>query len=1088
MSPSCEPVVLATTQKKHGSHSHVKGMNKLLLKFLMIVACCVLQIVIIPCTTTHALTLEDRFALSLASIQAIHDKFFQGTKGSASTAIIFRNETLGEIFAGQAFENVPNVKPTRDTKYRIASVTKTFVSAAMMVLRDEGRLDLDQSVLDFVPEFKAFPNPLGFSSNMTFRQLSSYMSGLPREAPCVLFDCDFSNAQMIDRIKKNGLFLVRDGDHFPIYSNLGYSLLGHGLESAAAMQFEQVIATRILDRLGMKNTGFVTKDNLNTLQLATGYHHNTPIYSNNRTISWNQPAAGMYSSLGDLQLYVKNLLAAFVQSADTFPQTSILKKQTMREFLSAQHILSHGTAAVGLSWEMVFYNMFSSWAIMKSGLIGGYNAQIVLLPKYEMAVITLLSKDDGAQALALQSAMTIVASVSDYLDSLRMKDLSEKTSSLVPNVVPFVGNYKTEKQSAASIALHNTSTTQVLKLKNVLGTELSSTFLMPTPSNGASSFIVQAHAVPTRLQYETGIGGSRIEFSQDFQNFTALDLGVQFMNKSSGSNVARRPVSLRSTQNIPVVCNFIPKDVALKTPIADSSILNLFEQLKQEISALMKQQNSSAFLKITYRGQAVYDAAFGDSSISQHSIFRIGTLTQLFTAAATLIAKEKGIISSLDDPVNRYVSGITFQEVISNSNMFSNNMTFRQLMQHASGLPSGIPCDLLNCNMNWNTYLQEALSKFRMIQPSYNSRTVSTLGYAILGNVLSQVTGTSLENFIKTNILNPLGMSNTGFTYTTSVKNQLVLGRDLKGQLLSSEVDNLYIQEASAQMYSTASDMSIFLNCLSSLNRECPILKRERSRSLLLRNYLSDDFSMSTGLGSWQHEFNAGFWIASKYGTIKGYNSYAGVNDEIDLAITLLTSTEYPVANELVRNKTLIPQLVSTFTSVLKQQPSYLMANLSIPNSLALIQDMVGVYQVFDQFLLFTQYLQIEYDTTNGLLTFAFVENATPGPSNSPPTFALQMMDQTSMTFKVTTLGSLSCMGNVLTGIEGAVVKFNMANGKVESFSMPSLNYGSDFIKIKARPSTSRTISGAFVHRGMSCASLLLVLVLVIGMILHVTN
>ncbi|KAF0980546.1 hypothetical protein FDP41_013329 [Naegleria fowleri] len=1044
-----------TNKTISSSNISLKGMMNLLFVIHVMVVACIMA-TIIP--STHALTLEDdRFASSLASIQAIHDHFFQGSsKGSASTAILFRNETLGEIFAGQAFENVPNVKPNRDTKYRIASVTKTFVSAAMMALRDEGRLDLDQSVLDFVPEFKAFPNPFGFSSNLTFRQLSSYMSGLPREAPCVLFDCDYTNAQMIDRIKKNGLFLVRDGDHFPIYSNLGYSLLGHGLESAAAMPFEQVITTRILDRLGMKNTGFVTKDNLNTLQLATGYHHNTPIYSNNRTISWNQPAAGMYSSLGDLQLYVKILLAAFVQSGvDTFPATTILKKQTMREFLSAQHILPHGTAAVGLSWEMVYYNMFSSWAIMKSGLIGGYNAQIVLLPKYEMAVITLLSKDDGAQSLALQSALSIVASVKDYLDSLRMKDLSDKTSSLVPNVVTFVGNYMSEKQSSwsssssVSIALFNASTTQVLKMKNVLGTELSSTFLIPTPSNGGStnSFLVQPYSVPTRLQYETGIGGSRIEFSQDFKNFTALDMGLQFMNKSSGSNTARRPKSLRSTQAIPVVCNFIPKDVSLKTPIADSSILNLFDQLKQEIASLMKQQNSSAYLKISYRGQAVYDAAFGDSNISQNSIFRIGSLTQLLLLQPLSLPKKKGLL----------VLWMTLQ-----------------LMMHASGLPSGIPCDLLNCNMNWNSYLQEALSKFRMIQPSYNSRTISTLGYTILGNVLSQLTGTSLENFIKVNILNPLGMSNTGFTYTTSVKNQLVLGRDLKGQLLSSEVDNLYIQEASAQMYSTTSDMSIFLNCLSSLNRECPILKRERSRTLLLRNYLSDDLSMSTGLGSWQHEFNGGFWIASKYGTIKGYNSYAGVNDEIDLTITLLTSTEYPVANELVRNKTLIPQLVSAFTSALKQQPSYLMANLSIPNSRALIQDMVGVYQVFDQFLLFTQYLQIDYDTTNGLLTFAFVESSTPSPSSNPPTFALQMIDQSSMTFKVTTLGSLSCMGNVLTGIEGAVVKFNIANGKVESFSMPSLNFGSDFIKIKAKPSTS--ISGAFVQRGMSLMSLLVLL------------
>ncbi|EFC39607.1 predicted protein [Naegleria gruberi] len=933
------------TSRYHQHHWSIMIMILLIISFSMIV-------------NIHAAWDFSRFSTHMEQIQQLHNTFFANIKGGASTAILFRNETVGEVFAGIA---QGNQKPTRDTKYRIASVTKTFVSAAMMALRDEGLIDLDQSVCDFVPEFCTFPNPDGLSSNFTFRQLSSYLSGLPREAPCVLTACDYSNGQIMQRIKENGLFLVRDGDHYPIYSNLGYSFLGHALESAAKISFEQVIQSRILDKLGMKNSGFVNKDNLNNLILAEGYHESERIYTNNKTISWSQPAAGMYSSIADLTLYVKNLMNAFANYGNKM-ETSIMSRQTLREFLNAQHVLPHGSAAVGLSWEMVHYPFLGGWAIMKSGLIGGYNAQVVMIPHCEMAVITLLSRDDGAQSLALQSAATIASAMKDYLTELREKEIAGNFGSLV-------SQYK-QSGNIVSLELGNVtnSNQKLLNIRNPISSLSQSFNLLPSKEN---EFIIQPYDIPTRVQYEKGLGGSRVMTRSDLANITSPDFDL-FANTLSTSN--KRNLE---RQAITSVCNHIPKDVSLSLPITQSDAATALKNLGDSVSAFASQTGSKVAIQVNYKGQQVIMFTFGSSTDS--TSFNIGTLTQLFTSTAILIAKEKGLIKSLDDPIVKYLPQIVYQENLP----FENNMTIRQLMNHASGLPIIAPCDDTDtCSLNWNQYVEKTMAEQHIIQPSSTLRTFSTIGFSILGRLIASLKGVvSFNQFVTDNILTPLKMTDSGFK---------------SASFLASN----------SEMYSSIRDVSKFLNCISGIHRECSIIKKESSRLLHLRNLLSNDKAMSMSLGSFEHEFSNGIWFASKYGSIKGYSSYVAMNDDLDLSVVVLSSSDNNVGKYLVNNQSAIPNLFKAFTTALQQQPSFLKANTSLPSQ-ELLKDMKGIYKVFDQFLLFTQYLQIDYNAQLGLITFAFVESATPAQSSASPNFVLEMISpQDNLTYKVKTLST----------------------------------------------------------------------------------
>ena len=74
---------------------------------------------------------------------------------------------------GSADLSVPGVAPTADTQYLIASHSKTFTAVAIMALRDEGKLSLDDTIETFIPESK--------HEGITVRQMLSHISGMQRE-------------------------------------------------------------------------------------------------------------------------------------------------------------------------------------------------------------------------------------------------------------------------------------------------------------------------------------------------------------------------------------------------------------------------------------------------------------------------------------------------------------------------------------------------------------------------------------------------------------------------------------------------------------------------------------------------------------------------------------------------------------------------------------------------------------------------------------------------------------------------------------------------------------------------------------------
>jgi CubicO group peptidase (beta-lactamase class C family) len=136
---------------------------------------------------------------------------------------------------------------TPEHQYRVASITKTFVAASILQLRDEGGLDLDDPLSRHVPEAAHAP---------TLGRMLSHLSGLQREPSGEVWETlEMPSAEeLLERLEEAEQVLVPHEEFH--YSNLAYALLGEVIARVSGISFEQYVEERLLQRLGLDSTGW----------------------------------------------------------------------------------------------------------------------------------------------------------------------------------------------------------------------------------------------------------------------------------------------------------------------------------------------------------------------------------------------------------------------------------------------------------------------------------------------------------------------------------------------------------------------------------------------------------------------------------------------------------------------------------------------------------------------------------------------------------------------------------------------------------------------------------------------------------------
>ena len=201
--------------------------------------------------------------------------------------------------------------PDADTVFRIASMTKSFTAAAVLLLRDEGALALDDDAVRWVPELAGVTPPTADAPPITLRTLLTMAAGFPTDDPWGdrqqgLPDESFA------ALVAGGLSLAwTPGTAFE-YSNLGYALLGRVVTAAAATPYAEFVTRRLLGPCGLPSTCFEAGD-VPPEQLAVGHAR--------AELGWRElpydplgafaPMGGLFSSVRDVARWVGGFTDAY---------------------------------------------------------------------------------------------------------------------------------------------------------------------------------------------------------------------------------------------------------------------------------------------------------------------------------------------------------------------------------------------------------------------------------------------------------------------------------------------------------------------------------------------------------------------------------------------------------------------------------------------------------------------------------------------------------------------------------------------------------------------------------------------------------
>jgi CubicO group peptidase (beta-lactamase class C family) len=148
---------------------------------------------------------------------------------------------------------------TADTAFRIASMTKSFTALAVLKLRDEGRLSLDDAVSRWIPEFARMERPTRDTPPLTVRQLLSHSAGFPEDNPWGDQQLSATDAMLDEWLAKGIPFSTPPGTRYE-YSNYAFGLLGRVVSKASGVDYELYVQREILSKLHMDGSTFRFSD------------------------------------------------------------------------------------------------------------------------------------------------------------------------------------------------------------------------------------------------------------------------------------------------------------------------------------------------------------------------------------------------------------------------------------------------------------------------------------------------------------------------------------------------------------------------------------------------------------------------------------------------------------------------------------------------------------------------------------------------------------------------------------------------------------------------------------------------------------
>lgn len=320
----------------------------------------------------------------------------------AAVGVVHRGELVWS--SGVGFADVAGGRPAgAATLYRIASITKTFTGTAIMQLRDEGKLHLDDPAVAYVPELRGAVSAFGAVETVTIRRMLSHESGLMSDPPRT----DWSGpvyepdpAVNLSRVSEIATSIPPNDQQK--YSNIAYQLLGEVVARVSGVPYVEYVRTRILEPLSLSGTSHDPLSADLAGRCAIGYGPRG--FSDELLESVAAPSCpaegGLWSCVDDMARWI-----AFQLREDGGPRegAQVLAGATLAEMHRPRYLGDDAwTEAFGITWYTQRRDDVM-W-VQHSGGLHGFTTNVCFDPKNRVGAIALVNGETSPGELAMDLA------------------------------------------------------------------------------------------------------------------------------------------------------------------------------------------------------------------------------------------------------------------------------------------------------------------------------------------------------------------------------------------------------------------------------------------------------------------------------------------------------------------------------------------------------------------------------------------------------------------------------------------------------------------------------------------------------------
>ena len=299
--------------------------------------------------------------------QMLGDQYLPNEPGATALVAIDGKIVYHKAFGMANMEL--DVKMEPDMVLEIGSITKQFTAVSILMLMEQGKLDLDDDITKFIEDYPTHGHHISIHHLLTHTSgIKSYTS---MESWVPIWRKDFEPKELIDFFKNEPMDFA-PGEEWS-YNNSAYFILGYIIEKASGQTYEEFVETNIFERLGMKSSLYGSNSEI-IKKRASGYQKNEE-YINAEYLSLSQPyaAGSLMSNVDDLFIWNRAI------------RSNTLVKQESIDLAFTNYELNNGEKInYGYGWGLNEIN--GSPTIEHSGGIFGYVTNAIYLPNEDVFV------------------------------------------------------------------------------------------------------------------------------------------------------------------------------------------------------------------------------------------------------------------------------------------------------------------------------------------------------------------------------------------------------------------------------------------------------------------------------------------------------------------------------------------------------------------------------------------------------------------------------------------------------------------------------------------------------------------------------